>query len=448
MNTDNKKTKQCAMRRKQIFTLVLGFMLFGGINAQEKLSLDLEAAKEHALNYNLTIKNSGLAIDQSQEQLWAAIAAGLPQINATVDYSNALGADISIQFDESQEPSKIPIKPTSNFNLNVNQLLFNGGYIVGIQTAKLAEKLAEKNQVKTKQDIVSQVIEGYYLILLSEESLKILETNIANLREIYRKTEPMVKVGMIEQLELDQLSVQVNSLDNALKSAERQYEMAKNLLRVQLGVTAETELELTQTLAEVMDEKNTAELLMGTSFEVTENIDYQLMDVQEQMTEKQIKMQQANYLPTLSGYYNYTEKILKPAFDMSPKHMVGLQMNIPVFSSGERRSQVRQAKIDLETTRNNKALLGDQLSIQYKQLQFNLQSAYESFETQQKNVEVARRVYEDIQRKYEQGMISGIELTTADNNYLQAETEYLNSMLEVLQAQNALNTLTGEVINN
>jgi outer membrane protein TolC len=436
------------MRRKQIFTLVLGFMLFGGINAQEKLSLDLEAAKEHALNYNRTIKNSGLAIDQSQEQLWATIAAGLPQINATVDYTNALGADISIQFDENAPPSKIPIKPTSNFNLNVNQLLFNGGYIVGIQTAKLAEKLAQKNQVKTKQDIVSQVIEGYYLVLLSEESVKILETNIANLREIYRKTEPMVKVGMIEQLELDQLSVQVNSLDNALKSAERQYEMAKNLLRVQLGVTAETELELTQTLAEIMDEKNTAELLMDTSFEVTENIDYQLMNVQEAMTEKQIKMQQANYLPTLSGYYNYTEKILKPAFDTSPKHMVGLQMNIPIFSSGERRSQVRQAKIDLETTRNNKALLGDQLSIQYKELQFNLRSAYESFETQQKNIEVARRVYEDIQRKYEQGMISGIELTTADNNYLQAESEYLNSMLEVLQAQNQLNTLTGEVINN
>ena len=436
------------MRRKQIVTVILVLLMLGTTYAQEKLSLDLEAAKEHALNYNRTIKNSGLAVDQSQQKLWEAISAGLPHINAAADYSNALGAEISIQFDENAPPSKIPIKPTSNFNLTVNQLLFNGGYIVGIQTAKLAEKLAQKNQVKTKQDIVSQVIEGYYLILLSEESLKILETNIANLREIYRKTEPMVKVGMIEQLELDQLSVQVNSLDNALKSAERQYEMAKNLLRVQLGVTAETELELTQTLAEVMDEKNTAELLMDTSFEVTENIDYQLMDVQEEMTEKQIKMQKANYLPTLSGYYNYTEKILKPAFDMSPKHMIGLQMDIPIFSSGERRSKVRQAKIDLETTRNNKALLEDQLSIQYKQLQFNLRSAYESFETQQKNVEVARRVYEDIKRKYEQGMISGIELTTADNNYLQAETEYLNSMLEVLQAQNELNTLTGEVINN
>lgn len=436
------------MRRKQIVTVILGLLMLGTTHAQEKLTLDLEAAKEHALNFNLTIKNSGLAVEQSQQQLWEAISAGLPHLNATADYSNALGAEISIQFDENAPPSKIPIKPTSNFNLNLNQLLFNGGYIVGIQTAKLAEKLAEKNQAKTKQDIVSQVIEGYYLVLLSEESLKILQTNIANLREIYRKTEPMVKVGMIEELELDQLSVQVNSLDNAMKSAERQYEMAKNLLRVQLGVSAETELELTETLTEIMDEKNTAELLIATSFEISENIDYQLMDVQEEMTEKQIKMQQANYLPTLSGYYNYTEKILKPAFDMSPKHMLGLQMNIPVFSSGERRSQVRQAKIDLETMQNNKALLEDQLSIQYKQLQFNLRSAYESFETQQKNVEVARRVYENIKRKYEQGMISGIELTTADNNYLQAETEYLNSMLEVLQAQNALNTLTGEVINN
>jgi len=440
--------KQFTMRRKQIVTVILVLLMLGTTSAQEKLTLDLEGAKEHALDYNLTIKNSGLAVDQSQQQLWEAISAGLPHINASADYSNALGAEISIQFDENAPPSTIPIKPTSNFNLNLNQLLFNGGYIVGIQTAKLAEKLAEKNQSKTKQDIVSQVIEGYYLVLLSEESLKILETNIANLREIYRKTEPMVKVGMIEELELDQLSVQVNSLDNALKSAERQYEMAKNLLRVQLGVTAETELELTETLVEVMDEKNTAELLMENSFEVAENIDYQLMDVQEEMTEKQIKMQKANYLPTLSGYYNYTEKILKPAFDMSPKHMIGLQMDIPIFSSGERRSKVRQAKIDLETTRNNKSLLEDQLSIQYKQLQFNLRSAYESYETQQKNVEVARRVYENIKRKYEQGMISGIELTTADNNYLQAETEYLNSMLEVLQAQNALNTLTGEVINN
>ncbi len=434
------------MRRKQIFSLVLGFMMFGGLSAQEKLSLDLNAAKEHALNYNRTIKNSGLAIDQSQEQLWAAIAAGLPQVNATADYSNAMGAEISIQFDENMPPSKIPIKPASNFNLQVGQLIFNGGYIVGIQTAKLAQKLSEKNLVKTEQDVLSQVTESYYLVLISEESLKILKSNVDNLNEVYRKTEPLVRVGMMEKVELDQLSVQVNSLTNAVRAAERQYEMAKNLLRVQLGVTADTEFDLTQSLADFLGENPVDGI--ETTFVPEQNLDFQLLEVQEEITEKQITMQKAGYLPTVSGYYNYTEKILKPAFDMSPKHMIGLQVNIPVFSSGERRAKVRQAKIDLETMQNNKALMEEQLDIQFKQLQFNLTSAIESYRVQQKNVEVSREVYQNLRRKYEQGMISSLELTTADNNYLQAESEYLTAMLEVLQAQNALDTLTGKILNN
>jgi len=434
------------MRRKQIFSLVLGFMIFGGLSAQEKLSLDLEAAKEHALNYNRTIQNSGLAIDHSQEQLWAAIAAGLPQLNATADYSNAMGAEISIQFDENMPPSKIPIKPSSNFNLQLGQLIFNGGYIVGIQTAKLAKKLSEKNRIKTEQDVLSQVVESYYLVLISEESMKILESNVVNLDEIYKKTEPLVRVGMMEKVELDQLSVQVNSLRNTIRSAERQCEMAKNLMRVQLGVTAETELELTQTLADFLGENPVDGI--DNSFVPEQNLDFQLLEVQEKITEKQIDMQKASYLPTVSGFYNYTEKILKPAFDMSPKHMIGLQMNIPVFSSGERRAKVRQAKIDLETMQNNKALMEEQLDIQFKQLQFNLRSAIESYHVQVKNVEVSREVYQNLRRKYEQGMISSLELTTADNNYLQAESQHLTAMLEVLQSQNALNTLTGKIVNN
>ena len=434
------------MLRKQ-FTLVLATLFsFYGVQSQEKLSLTLDAAKEYALNYNKTIKNAGLAFDKSQEATWAAIAIGLPQINGTADYSNAMGAEISIQFDESLPPSKIPIKPSSNFNLQLGQLIFNGTYLTGIQTAKLAQKLSEKNREKTEQEILSQVAQSYYLVLVSEESLQILKNNIGNLREIYRKTEPMVKVGMIEKIELDQLLVQVNSLDNAVKSAERQYEMAKNLLRVQLGVSAETEFELEQSLAEIFEVNNISE--NQTDFEPVQNINYQLITVQEEMTAKQIQMQKAGYLPTISGFYNYTEKILKPAFDMSPRHMVGLQMNIPVFSSGERRSKVQQAKIDLETMKNNKALMEEQLDIQFKQLTFNLNSAVESYITQQKNVEVSRDVYKNLQRKYEQGMISSLDLITADSNYLQAESDYLMSVLQVLQDLNSLDTLTGNIANN
>ena len=434
------------MKRKQLITLFLGFLITAGLQAQEKLSLDLQAAKKHALEYNRTIISAGYAVDHSQERIWEAIAAGLPQVNANADYSNAMGASISIQFDENLPPTEIPIKPTSNFNLQVGQLIFNGSYIVGIQTSRLAKRLSEKNREKTELDVISQVVEGYQLVLISRESLEILNNNIKNLQDIYQKTEPLVRVGMMEKVELDQLSVQVNSLSNTVRSAERQLELAENLLRVQLGVTADTELELTQNLSDLIE----LELKEGPveDFEVDQNVNYQLMEIQEALTEKQVDMQKAAYLPTLSGFYNYTYKLLKPAFDMSPPHIVGLQLNIPVFSSGERRSRVRQAKIDLEVARNNKTLLEEQLEIQFRQLQFNMKNAIENYETQEKNVQVSRDVYQNLRRKYEQGMISSLELSTADSNYLQAESQYLTSMLEVLQSQNALNTLVGKILNN
>jgi outer membrane protein len=269
---------------------------------------------------------------------------------------------------------------------------------------------------------------------------------MSNLEEIYRKTEPLVRVGMMEQVELDQLSVQVNSLANAVRSSERQLVMAENLLRIQLGATAETELELTESLSDLIQKEMDAGAV--SAFEPSQNVDYQLMNMQEDLTEKQIDMQKAAYLPTLSGFYNYTYKLLKPAFDTSPPHIAGLQLNIPVFSSGERRARVREAKLELQAVQNNKALLEEQLDIQYRQLQFNLSNAIENYETQEKNVQVSREVYLNLRRKYEQGMISSLELSTADSNYLQAESEYLTSMLEVLQSQNALNTLSGKIMNN
>ncbi|KOH42553.1 TolC family protein [Sunxiuqinia dokdonensis] len=431
-------------RKQMMMTVLASLFLLQGVLAQDHLSIDLQGAKEHALQFNRSIRSSELSVRQSQEQLKQAIAAGLPQVNATTDYNNSLGAEISIQFEENMPASQIPIDPTSSFNLQVGQLIFSANYWVGLHTAKLYRNLSEKNLERTERDIVSQVVNSYYLVLVAGESLQILESNVENLEAVYEKTKPMVEFGMTEKVELDQLSVQLNSLKNAVKSAGRQYEMAQNMLRLQLGVSSETELELTETLTQILN-SNEFDSMQASAFVPDQNIDFQLMSVQEQMQEKQVDMQKANYLPTVSGYYSFTQKILKPAFDMTPNHMIGLQMNIPIFSSGERRSKVRQAKIELETVQNERALLEDQLDIQYKQLSFNLRSALDNFENQSRNIEVSREVYENLQRKFNQGLISSLELTSADNNYLKAESDYLQAALEVLQARNELKTLLGEI---
>jgi outer membrane protein TolC len=412
--------------------------------AQEKLELDLKAAVSYALEYNKTLKNSGLAIDMAQERLRETIAAGLPQVAGTMDYSNAMGAKISIRFNPDMPATEIPIRPQSNFNLQLNQLIFSGNYFVGIQLARLGASLSEKSFERTELEIIAQVTDAYHLVLMSAELLSLLHKNMGNLKEMYEKTAALETVGIIEKTDVDILSVQISALQNAVNSSERQLEMAQNMLRLLLGVTAETSMELKETLAQVLTRLNNRNML-SQAFSVQQNIDFQLMQFQEKLSEKQVTMQQSNYLPTLVGFYTRTEKIVKPDFDMSPNNMIGLRLNIPVFSGGMRLSQVRQARIELETVRNNKALLMEQLEIQEKQLQFNLRNARETYTNQVKNLDVSRRVYENLKLKFEHGLISGLDLVNADNNFVRAETDYISAVYQLLHAQVELDKLYGQL---
>lgn len=429
----------------KLLTFVMLIILPGfGAMAQETMSLTVQDACKYAIQHNLTLKNSHLATDKSEQAVWEAISNGLPQIDATMDYTNALGADISITFAEGMPATIIPIKPSSNFYLNFTQLIFSGNYWVGIQTAQLARDLSELNIRKTEIDIQTQVIETYYLVQISSKIKTILEKNVENLNGLYVKTAQMADAGIIEQTSVDQLRIQVNSLKNAVASSERQLELAKNLFRLQLGLDLETQFTLTESAESLLLRANDPSILQN-QLSLSSNIDFKMLDKQGEITDKMLNMKYANYLPTVAGFYRYTGKILKPDFDMTPSNTLGIQVSIPIFSSGMRMSQVNQAKIDLQSFQNTKELVSDQLLMQEKQLKFNYSSAIESFNNQKENIEVSRKVYDNLRFKFEQGMISGLDMINADNNYLKAETDYLSAMLEVLRTDLQLKKLYGTI---
>ncbi|HLN53859.1 MAG TPA: TolC family protein [Lentimicrobium sp.] len=422
------------MKLKLTGLFIVLMLINTAVFAQQKLELSVQQAVDHALKYNKTMMNSGLAVDKAQQGLREAIANGLPQVNATVDYTNALGADISIQFSEDMPATKIPIEPTSNFNLQVTQLIFNGGYIVGVQTAKLYKELSQLNLKKSETEIRTQVTSRYYLVLVSQELNKKLQQNLANLKDLYKKTEPLAAVGIKEKNDIDQLLVQVNSVQNAVNASERQLELATNMLRLQLGTDINTELVLSDELESILNQE-TAETPLTQSFSLENNLDFRMMDQQVGISRKMVDLKKSAALPSIAGYYSYTYKIMKPNFDMSPPNVLGLQMNIPVFSSGLRSAQTKQAFIDLKTMQNQRDLVSDQLRMQEKQLRYNYINAMETFTNQKSNIEVSRRIYSSLKLKYEQGMISGLDLISADNNYVQAETSYISSALQMLEAR-------------
>ncbi len=399
--------------------------------ANGQMQLTLDSARHHALEHNKNLRNAGLSIDEAGLKLRETIAQGLPQINATVDYNNFFGSTASLGDFPGMT---IEFNPTSNLSIALSQLIFSGSYIVGIQTARLYEEITRTGFEQTELDILTQVTQAYYLSLISLEAKNIIAGNLQNMQDLLEKTRAMVEVGIAEELDYDQLTVQFGMLNDAHRAANRQHELALNMLRLQMGITADVDIELTEGFNEILSNADFG-ISMSKAFDLRANPNYRLVTLQTDIAEKQVDMERASYLPTLSGFYNYTEKLLKAEFDLQPNHVIGLNLSIPIFSSGVRQSRVRQARVNLEIARNQQELVSEQLLIQEKQLRFNLNNAIEQFESQQANLELARRVFNNINNKYEQGMLSSLDLTTANNNLLQAENSYITAALQLLEAQ-------------
>jgi len=130
---------------------------------------------------------------------------------------------------------------------------------------------------------------------------------------------------------------------------------------------------------------------------------------------------------------------------MTPKNILGLTLSVPVFSGSMRRSQLNQAKIDYDMSNNTKDLLVDQLNLQEKQLRYNYDNLLEQYSSQKKNVQVAKEVLEQMNRKFQQGVASSLDLTSANNDYLTAETDLTGTLLQLLNAKLALRKLNNNL---
>lgn len=471
-----------------LFILLLSMGLFTrGISQElpDKMVLNLQGAVDQALTYNKSLKNSRLEVDKARRRNWEAISQGLPQVDGALDYMTYFNYEMEFNFslgdagDFTSEqlteafnqtqaafpfytaqdlavhgansyydgvltsmlpPSTILLSDQSTATLMVNQLIFSGQYIVGLQTAKLAMLISEQNLEYNELNIKESVISAYYLVLLTEESLAIVRQNLENLEGTLAQTEVMFKTGMAEQTDVDQIRITVNQLANANTSLARNLELNYNLLRFQLGLETNVDLELTDDLKSLFEAMQ-AESALNIPFVIDDNVSYQIMQTQEEMNKKMVGLEQWNFAPSITGFYNYNAKILTTDFDMNPNHLAGLSMAVPIFSSGMRKARVDQAKIDYNMAQINRDILKDQLLLQEKQFKYNLQNSLENFFTQQENVEVAQRVYDSYRMKFEQGMATSLELTQANDNYLNAENNYLTAILEVMNAKLQLDKL-------
>ena len=458
------------MRRKTAFLVFLGLLCGGTASAQspsqesgqpesrkekrieakkqetaaeeavsQPQTLSLQDAVGFAVEHNKSLKASRLNIELQQKMITEAISAGIPQINANLNYQTNFGQSVSMG------ETGLSIKMEDNFTLGASAswTVLNGEWIVGIQTAKIAKTLASQQVDADALDIKSTIYNSYYTILVCERLVQILQENLDNMSRILEHTQNMYKAGTVEISDVDQIRITVGQLNNSLLSMERTLDVNYNLLRIQLGLKAGTPITLTDHLEDFLGEEGFANLALK-DFDINNNLQYQLTLTQEELQKKAVSAKKWAYAPTLSAGYNYQYQIVSGGF-MTIPHTATVTLSVPIFSGLQRKSQLDQEKITLQQTQLNKSLLEDQLRLNEAQYKYDLQNATENYNLQKENVEVAKSVLGHYQAKFNVGNISSLDLTQANNNYLEAENNYTSACLDLLEAQTNLLKLYNEL---
>ncbi len=456
---------------KDILTLIAILILLmpaGRIEAQQSipLSFSLKEAQDYAVVNNNSVKNARIDMELAKKRIWETAAAGMPQVSATANYQHIfvvpeisfpgtvisgtrnkntlygveVAGDSLFMNTTASAPIKLGVQDNLTLDINVTQLIFSGSYLVGLQAARIFKEFTEQNMKITERDMVESVANTYYLILNLEQNAKILSESEKNLKKIHSDMQAMLKEGFIENTDVSQIEVTLLNLENSVRTIQRQVKASYDLLKFQMGISFDTEVKLKDSLDKLM-ESITLQNVYDQQFKLEDNPTYQLLNTQEKLGEMNVKLSQTGYLPTIAGFYRHSEKARKADFDFFMKDIAGVSVNIPIFSSGQRKTMVAERRLELEKMRNSKSQAAEGLKLEFINAENSYQTAFSKYLNEKKNIELTNKIYEKTLLKYKEGISSSMDLTNAHNQYLNAQSNYSMAVFSLLSAKTKIDKL-------
>ncbi|WP_117882194.1 TolC family protein [Aureibaculum luteum] len=425
-----------------------------GFSQENSKSFSLQQAIDFALENNRTAKNALLDIDAAKKQKWETTAIGLPQVDASINYNNWLKQQVSLIPAEffggnAGEYAEVVFstKQSMDATVTLKQLLFDGSYLVGLQSAKVFLEISKNAKEKTDLEIRKAVINAYGNVLLAEESVKILEKNKAVLQKNLNETTKIYENGLEEEESVEQLQITLSGVESNLNNTLRLKTLAYQMLNITIGLDLNTNTTLLDDLENLTNQNISLELLnYGENVENT--IDYKIAFNDKTSKELLLKLEKSKALPTLNafingGYTGYSEDFSFAKSDQQwfGSSLFGVSLNIPIFSSGMRSSATQRAKINLEKSNNDLTETEQQLLLQIESAKSNYQFAIEDYQNKKKNLNLAERIEKKNQIKFFEGISTSFELRQAQIQLYAAQQEFLQTMLDVINEKAALETI-------
>lgn len=427
--------------------------------------LTLTQACDYAITHNKTVANSTLDVAIAKKKILETMAIGFPQISARVEYQDML--DIPTQLlpdfispaiiavNENiyglEKINELPdIKPQEvqfgtqhnlNASITATQLLFSGSYLVGLQASRVYRQLSEYALEKNEQEIISAVSNSYFAVVVAQATKITLDTLLANTQQSAIEMEAMLKEGLIESTDVDQIRLNVINISNSVRMATRQIDMADMALKFQMGFPLDSILILTDNIESLTLLDNVSPLLTQP-FEPENTTDYKLAQTQEALMLLDLKNKRSEYYPTLSAFATHQQSAMRNEFDLFepnkswfPVTIIGITLDIPVLSSGQRLAKNQQAKLALHKAQNNKLMARDAASLELNQARTLYANARERLKEQITGRTFSKKIYENTRIKYQEGLSSSLSLTQTQSQFLMAENNYYIAAMELLNAQ-------------
>lgn len=416
--------------------------------AQEgPISLSLDKAIELALENSYNTRAAVNDIASAEKKVWETTTIGLPQINGAIDYQNFLKQPITvadINGDGVDEEFVFGTKQNVNASVTLSQLLFDGTYLVGLQSAKTFLKISEQAKEKTELVTREAVINAYGNVLISENSISILKNNIKILQKNYDDAKKIYENGLNEEEDVEQLEITLGDVKNQLNSVLRLNEIAYQMLNLSLGNSIDTELVLTDTL-DSLTEENISINLVGETFLIENHIDYRIAENDREAKRLMMKLEQSKNLPSLSAFVNYGTQAFSNEFTFFrgsqrwfQSSLLGVSLKVPIFSSFGRSSKIAQAEIALNTADLRLEETKQRLELQAKKAKSDYQLSIESYQTAKKNLGLAERIEKKQRIKFFEGISSSFNLLQAQTQLYTQQQNYIQSMLNVITNKAAL----------
>ncbi|HTN21846.1 MAG TPA: TolC family protein [Pelobium sp.] len=442
------KTK--AMLITAVLSLTIG-NLWAQTETPKTYDFNLQQCINYAYEHQTAVLNA--AIDQkiAEAKVKETIGIGLPQISGTADLQDFLKVPTSLLPGEffnkpgTYVPVKFGVKYNSSLGASVNQLIFDGSYLVGLKASKTYKELSQKTFNRTQIETNVAVTKAYYMVLVNNKQLDLLNANISQLKEQLDQTSALFENGFAEKIDADRLKVIYNNLLTEKQNIERSLGVGITMLKFQMGMPVTEYLTLSGTIEDVKLDKT---VFNKDTAAYQNRIEYSLAQTAIKLNQLDLKRYKSQYLPSLSafgnGSYQFQNDNFNDLYDKSfPTVVVGLRLNVPIFSGGQRYQKVKQAEFAVQKSQNDLFQAKNSINLDIENSITNYTNSINSLESQQRNLDLANEVLRVTKIKYEQGVGSSIEVTQAQTSLKEAENNYINALYDALVSKVDTEKATG-----